>query len=242
MIRIYTDLDSLWDTRRMILTKLAREAGKPFDWDRNFAAVYKQRKYDIFEYPDFGFSEEAYWKRFEARTSEDWVNEQEVFAQPSRLIYNLFKIVRELEFGVGKLLGVDRFELTINTFPYVLSEEQRRELDQVIAGTTSWDFDRQFVSIPHAELTPVYLGQYKYVFKYNLFVGRNETKAFWDRYYQTPPGQTSYIVPDVLAKKSELPDGMDKESAQSLVSKLNLCQAGFVTWIAVDKAYFDYIE
>lgn len=242
MIRIYTDLDSLWDTRRMILTRMAREAGRPFDWDTNFAAVYKQRRFDIFNYPDFGFSEDGYWKRFEERTSGDWVSENEIFAYPSRLIYNIFKIVRELEFGVGKLLGVDRFELTINTFPYVLSEEQQRELDQVIAGTTSWDFDRQYVSVSHDELTPVFLGQFKYVFKYNLFVGRNETKGFWDRYFQTPAGQTTYIVPDVFAKESELPEGMDKESVKSLVSKLNMCQAGFVTWIAVDKAYFDYIE
>ena len=43
-ISVYTDLDSLFDTRRGILHKLALESGNgSFNWDVNFKDIYARR-------------------------------------------------------------------------------------------------------------------------------------------------------------------------------------------------------
>lgn len=241
-VRIFTDLDSLWDTRRMTLERLAKEAGKKFDWNQNFARVYKKRRYDIFDYPEFGFSEQAYWDRYHKRTKEDWVSPTHIYSIPSKLIGAIFGIVRELEFGVGKMLSVGIFELTVNTFPYTLSEDEQSALEKTIKGAIRFPIDLNLVHIPHEELVAKFYSTFQYVFKYDMFVGRDETKAFWDSYSKMLHGATKFIVPDVLGTKNTLPDSMDRTSVKELLSKMNITQGGFVTWVCIDKSYFDYAE
>lgn len=241
-IKIYTELDSLWDTRRMVLRKLAIETGHPhFDWDRHFAEVYKRRKYDIFDYPEFGFSEQAFIDRYAKRSKEDWVDEVDVYALPSKLIKHLFGIVRELEFGVGKMLQTDSFYLTINTFPYQLTSTEQDELERVIRGAIKFHVYLDFIYLEQEKQTPETLHAYHYLFKYNFLVSE-DMKEYWKRYGPSGVTEVKFIVPELLARKEELSIGMEEETPKSLISKINAWQGGKITIVGIPVSIFDYAE
>ncbi|WNV45960.1 hypothetical protein [Aeromonas phage AerS_266] len=241
-INIFTDLDSLWDTRRMILHKLANEHGrKDFDWNSNFADIYKRRKYDIYEYPEFGITEETFISRFEKRSKEDWVDLNTVYAIPSKLIAHLFPIVREIEFGVGKMFQTDSFNLTINTFPYQLSDSEKGELESVIRAAIKFTIGLNFVFIKDEDLEPNFLHAYNYVFKYNFLVSK-AMESYWKKYGNSLNTGTKFIVPELYARKTALPTEMESETPGALISKLNAAQGGKITIISVPVSVFDYKE
>lgn len=241
-INIFTDLDSLWDTRRMILHKLAIESGyKNFNWEQNFAQIYKRRKYDIYEYPEFGITEKTYLSRFEKRSKEDWVDLNTVYAIPSKLINHIFPIVREIEFGVGKMFQTDSFNLTINTFPYQLSDVEKAELGSVVRAAVKFAIGLNFVYIKDEEIEPNFLHAYNYVFKYNFLVSKT-MENYWNRYGKSMNSGVKFIVPALYARKNDLPTEMESETPADLISKLNAAQGGKITIISVAVSIFDYKE
>lgn len=241
-INIFTDLDSLWDTRRMILHKLAIESGKKeFNWNRNFAEIYKRRKYDIYEYPEFGITEQSFLDRFAKRTKEDWVDLNTVYAIPSKLINHIFPIVREIEFGVGKMFQTDSFNLTVNTFPYQLSDVEKSELESVIRAAIKFTIGLNFVYIADEDIEPNFLHAYNYIFKYNFLVSKT-MENYWNKYANSMNSGAKFIVPELYARKGSLPSEMEVETPGSLISKLNAAQGGKISIIAVAVSIFDYKE
>lgn len=239
-INLYTELDSLWDTRRMILIHLAREHGrKDFDWNKHFAEVYKQRKYDIFDYPEFGFSEKSYLERYAKRVKEDWSSPFEYFAVPTRLIDNMFQIVRELEFGIGKMLSMSNFNVTVNTWPYKLNDNEILALKEAISGAVKFHIDISLVFVEPEELSASFLHGFHYVFKYN-YLTSPDMKKYWETFDRVQSTNTKFIVPAILAKKWTMPEELAKETPLDLISKVNASLGGKVTFIPVDKAIFDY--
>lgn len=239
MIRIYTELGSLFDERRMILCKLAREAGHyRFDWNHNFLPVYKERRCDIFEYPEFGFSKEAYDERYARRSKEDFGSRTENFLFPSRLCRDMFQVVREYEFGAGKQLMVTKFSVVVNIWPYALDEYEKEELVAAIKGTVVFPFDVELVNYAPEQLTPYYLHGFDYVFKYDYLLSER-MKNYWDAYAAAPGGAVRFVVPDLFRGKVDLPEGMEAETPKDLIDKLNLVQGGKVTWISCDKRIYD---
>ncbi|QDH47117.1 hypothetical protein PQC07_gp048 [Aeromonas phage D3] len=239
MISIYTELGSLFDERRMILCKLARETvGFKFDWVRNFQQVYQERLYDVFEYPEFGITDERYKERFERRSKEDFADRLENFLYPSKVCRDMFNIVREYEFGVGKLLSVSKFTVTVNTWPYELNDEEQAELIGAIKGTVSWSFDVNLVHLPPQQLIPHFLHGFDYVFKYDYMLSPHMGK-YWELYETSLPSRTKIVVPGVFKGKVTLTDGMEADSPKDLIFKLSAYQGGKVTWIPCDKSIYD---
>lgn len=243
IIPCYTNMDSLFDARRGIITKVAIESGNTtFDWDKNFAAIYRRRRFDYFNQPELGVTHEVYEKRYAQRSIDDFADETQAYIRPSALIRNLFKIVRELEFGVGQMISAASFSLTVNIYPYILSDELLTELSSTIRGAVPFNFSLSFVSIPHDEITPAVLHSYQYVFLYG-FLNSPEYKNYWLNYAFSQSTNTKFIVPDVLAKsEEELPPEMRSEELISLIGKMNITQGGKITWVPYPKTIFDYYE
>ena len=148
-ISVYTDLDSLFDTRRGILHKLALESGNgSFNWDVNFKEIYARRKYDIFNQPELGITQEKYQERFDKRTLDDFADTKCAYVLPSKLINHMFNIVRELEFGVGKMLSNSTFVLTVNLYPFELTAERQQALEETLRGAVKFNIGINFVNIP----------------------------------------------------------------------------------------------
>lgn len=239
MITIYTELGAIFDERRMILSKMAREAGNhKFDWQQNFQRVYQERRYDVFDYPEFGFSPEKYQERFDQRTKEDFGTQVENFLFPTRLCRDMFAVVREYEFGVGKLLQVETFRVTVNYWPYDLNEYELEELHAAIKGTVHFNFDLELITKAPNDLTPHYLHGFRYIFKYDYLTSK-KMERYWSLYGIAALSNARFVVPDVFSVKPTLPEGMEAETPKELIEKLNAVQGGKVTWIPCDKRIYD---
>ncbi|QBZ70772.1 hypothetical protein pETSU_191 [Edwardsiella phage pEt-SU] len=241
MISIYTELGSLFDERRGILTKVARESGNTkFDWDRNFAQIYKRRRMDIFNQPELGITQEKYEARYKQRSLADFEDENEVYIVPSNLIFNMFRLVRELEFGVGQMISAQNFSVTVNLWPYELTEAHAQELQSVMKGAVKFNYTLSFVFIEPSELTPKVLNSFEYVFKYDMLLSP-DMKNYWENYIRMPDSGTKFIVPGILTSR-ELPEEMRGEEPIDLITKMNFTQGGKITLVPVNKTIFDYKE
>lgn len=241
MITIYTEIGSLFDERRGIITKVARESGNAkFDWDRNFAQIYARRRMDIFNQPELGITQEKFEARFKQRTLTDFEDEKEVYIRPTNLIFNMFRLVRELEFGVGQMISAQNFSVTVNLWPYDFTEELAQELQSVMKGAVKFNYSLSFVFIPPEELTPKVLNSYGYVFKYDMLLSP-DMKNYWENYIRAPDSGTKFIVPGILTSR-ELPEEMRGEEPIDLITKMNFTQGGKITLVPVNKTIFDYKE
>jgi hypothetical protein len=231
----------MFDLRRAIITKVALENGNSkFDWDTNFAKIYKRRRYDYFNQPELKITQELYEARYDKRTIDDFEDTNQVYAFPSKLIKNLFKIVRMVEFGVGQMVAASSFSLTVNLYPFVIEGDLLEELGSVIRGAVPFDISLSFVNIPYDEIKPSLLNVYQYVFIYDILVGKYYQK-YWENYGTAANSNTRFIVPDVL-RYVELPEEMRREEPIDIIGKLNVTQGGKITWVPYDKTIFDYSE
>ncbi|QZA70728.1 hypothetical protein AH04_255 [Erwinia phage AH04] len=240
-ISCFTNLDSLFDPRRGIITKVALESGNTkFNWNTNMAEVYKRRRYDYFNQPELGITQEKYEARYAARTINDFADETQCYFYPSKLIRSMFRMVREVEFGVGQMLSVSTFSVTVNLYPYTLTTELLDELESVIRGAVPFNISLSFVKIPYDELTPSVLNGYQYVFIYDFLIGK-DYKVYWENYAASSGSTVKFFVPDMLVYK-ELPEEMRREEPIETIGKLNVTQGGKITWVPCLKTIFDYSE
>lgn len=240
-IEIFASLDDLFDARRGIITKVAIESGKTnFDWKMNYSRIYARRRFDYFNQPELGITDEAFKERYKRRSIEDFADETQVYIRPSKLIHHMFKIVRSLEFGEGQMISADRFNLTVNLFPYELSDELADELASRIRGAVPFNIGLSFVTVPYEEQLPAYLHNFHYVFKYDFLIGE-DMKPYWDAYPSARESKVKFIIPDTLLNKA-IPEEMRSEEPISLLGKMNVTQGGKITWVPVSKTIFDYKE
>lgn len=238
-ITCYTNLDSLFDSRRGIITKVALESGHTkFNWDFNMKAIYERRRYDYFNQPELGITQEKYEARYAARTIDDFADETQCYFFPSNLIRNMFKLVREVEFGVGQILSISTFSLTVNLYPYTLSQSLLDELASTIRGALSFNISLSFVNTPYDAITPSVLSNYQYVFIYDFLIGK-DYKVYWENYAKAINSNTRFFVPDLLVYK-ELPEEMRREEPIETISKMNVTQGGKITWVPCPKTIYDY--
>lgn len=238
MISIYTELGALFDERRMVLTKLAHETGHGgFNWKRDFDEVHRARRNDIFEYPEFGFSEVAYNERFAKRSKADFADQLGQHLFPTDLLNYMFRVVREIEFGVGQMIQVDGYSVVVNIWPYKLTDNEIGVLEQTVKGAVRFPLDIAVIDKPHKDLNPNYLHRFSYVFKYDYLLSLNMEK-YWREYGTTPSSDVKFIVPDVLARKIELPEELEAESLKDLIGKLSIAQGGKATWVCIDKGIY----
>lgn len=241
-IRCYTNMDSLFDARRGIITKVALESGNTkFDWDRNYSAIYQRRKFDYFNQPELGITQEAFDARYAKRSIDDFEDAEQVYIRPSKLIRAIFGLVRSVEFGVGQMISAATFSLTVNLYPYELTTDQQTELRSVILGALPFNITLSFVNIQYDELLPSYLNNYQYVFIYDFLIGK-DYKAYWENYAKAANANTRYFVPDLLCSGKELPEEMRSEEPIETIGKLNVTQGGKITLLPCTKTIFDYVE
>lgn len=230
-------MDSLWDPRRAALIKTALESGNDsFNWDLNFAEIYEKRRFDYFHHPELGITQEKYLENYKNRSLNEFAQGWTV---PSKLIYNMFKIVRVLEFGVGQVLSMDKFHLTVNTWPYEMSDYLMDELASTIRGSIPFTISLSFVSFEDEKISPSLLHGYDYVFIYDWMTNPN-LKNYWSAYGNTHSTNTRFMIPDVLISEDKLPEGMKSEEPITILNKMNIAQGGKVTWVAHPKTIYDY--
>ena len=206
----------------------------------NELVYYFCKVHDYFHQPELGIDNDVYQERFKRRSIDDFADETQAYIRPSKLIHHMFKIVRGLEWGEGQMISADRFNITVNVFPYTLSDDLLTELRSHIQGAVPFNIGISFVRLTYEEQLPKLLHTFNYVFKYDFLTGE-DMKPYWESYAKAPESKVKFIIPDVLTNK-ELPEEMKSEEPIHLLGKMNVTQGGKITWVPVSKTIFDYKE
>ena len=239
-IDIFTDIASLFDLRRGIITHIAREHNPNFTWSL-FDPIYQKRKMDYFIREDIGITPEKYKERYSRISIDDWADEKECYFYPTHLTDSMLQIVRGLEYGETATILMDKLTLTVNTYPFEFSEELRNHLYISLKGAFKIPIDIRFVRLVEDELTGPYLNNYHYVFRYDQLISE-KNKVWFDTLKDIRNLGTKYIVPDLLAKNydPESAGVLRSVSVKEHIGKLSAVMGGTVFFIPVDKKIYQF--
>lgn len=138
----YFDLDALLDTRIAVLANESDELAI-----NALNSDYWNRKQDAFP----GVSKQEFQQLWKARTSD---------ILPLTTRTNIITFVRTLAKEKLSDAAIENMEsspkLVVNIHPYELSDEEAKELIEVLVESTASIFDVQVVNIPNELLTPQY--------------------------------------------------------------------------------------
>lgn len=248
-LSLYTDLGCLFDERRAIITNIILDSGnKNFKWEM-FEKIYDRRNMDYFNQPELGITQEIYIERHANRDMNEWFKRPGLYL-PTPLITEMFRQARLVEFGVGEILGIAHFDLTINTFPYELTEEECELLKTNLLRGIPFPVNINTIYVPYAEQVVSLFERFDYVYKYDLY-----TYPYYENFHLGYGiGQqikTRFILPGLFTHRQEtdkdtgevkfvLNDIFINEGPMIMIDKMNVTQGGKITFIPIDKKVFEY--
>lgn len=242
-IGAYTEIDSIYDSRRGILSLMITEdmAGLNDDlrkqkgdalWEQQFARNYRERRMDSFEYPAFGINREKFLERYNKRSVSDWL-----FYYPSNLRNKLLKMILELEQLVDVPISISGVDLYINTFPYVFDDDMKAQFLSYCKSAFKGLVAVKLLDHDPTKMTALYYKQYNYVFKYDMMLVE-ENKAFFDSLSVTPIPETCVVVPDILVQEVEELCGPIKER----IHAMGIMIGPAIQLVPVEHSTYDYAQ
>ena len=107
-LNVYTELDSLFDSRRATLESLL-----PSNETREgvYAKQYKERKLDLFERKELGITQSIYEQAYDKRDLSLFTN-----IKPTQVLSKLLLLVLDSEQLVGKPIALNVVNITINLY------------------------------------------------------------------------------------------------------------------------------
>lgn len=241
-ITIYTELDSLFDTKRGIIQILLTEQSKlppesrKEESDRIFSTYieknYKNRKLDTFSYDVNGVkvNREKFLKRYSERSLGDWS-----YFYPTNLVKAIRKIVVDLELTGDKPLDIRSMTLYINLHPFNFDEGLIKDLVAHMQTALGRVIKVKTLNTDVSKQTLSYYGKFNYVFKYDAFISE-ETKPLQESIGKVNIPETKFIVPDILVKDSDSFKGETIDRIYALSTLL----APSVVLVPVKHEVYDY--
>lgn len=206
-LNVYTELDSVYDSRRGILQHLMVPEGKDPDevrkakadnlWDMHIADNYKKRTMDRFEHPLFGINKAKFEEAFAQRGLSHWM-----MYYPSNVMYRLLKNVLEMEGLEDKPISIKGIDLFVNVYPYPFDDQLKQSFISFCKTIFKGIVNVKVLDINPAEATAHFYKQFDYVFKYDVLMGK-ESKALMDSLKANPIPNTTFVVPDIEIKETE---------------------------------------
>lgn len=197
--RIYVSLDALLDTRYATIKKIAGDVGEQI-----VSKWYHTRVVDRFGRTDTPLTDEAYRAAYNAR-DEDTLKLSTMTFVPQYLI----NLVSKYTANLGKPLMAGMFDVSINIWPYDLSEERTSELKSIMRTYTADVANVDVVSIPDDKLTLEFIAsQYNICFMYNF---DEWLTLHMEEFKKKPIPQVSFLTP-----KLHLPTASDSDIIKSV--------------------------
>jgi hypothetical protein len=205
VLTAYTELDSIYDSRRGLLQHLMtlditdddkRKAEGDRLWGLYVAKNYEERRMDTFSFPQFGIDRAKFDQLWKERNLSHWL-----MYYPSQFYKEFIKVVIDQETLTEKPIGIKGITLFVNIFPYAFDEEMKKDFLAHCTSAFGGLVDVKLVNTNPAEHTSTYYKQYNYVFKYDFLIGE-DSKKFMESLPQAPTPDTLYIVPNVLVKEA----------------------------------------
>lgn len=204
-IKVYTELDSWFDYRKGLIMGLLADNSLPLEqrltnahtkWEQHIKKQYEDRRFDIYHYPSANINADDFKRAYDQRNINSFI-----YYMPSNLGSLLLKTIMETEYEYEQLTNIKSFSITVNTFPYVLDEEQQKELINSLQGRFK---GRHPITLIHKDVTkatPSFYRTFNYVYKYDILL--NDYKSFMEALPKEPIPETVFFVPDVLLKPVE---------------------------------------
>lgn len=242
-INVYTDIDTLFDTRRGIIERVIRESGyQNFRWEQ-YAPFYNERQIDFFDKPEWGLTHTGYLERFSKRSVDDWVDETYCYFYPTNILSAVLPTVRGIELGSSGVINLSAITLHVNTYPFVLSEALKTQLISHILAAFKIKINVELLYVSFDEQTANFINAYQYVFRYGHLLNR-EFITWFETYPSCRLTGTKIIVPALLSKSpidDPLLTAMNNDPIQRRIEKMSSLQAGKVIFIPLSPNVFDAI-
>lgn len=245
ILYVYTDIDTLFDTRRGIIEKVARLAkGDTFQW-ADYEPIYQSREIDYFDKPDLGITADAYAENFAKRSTDDWVDVEKniCYFYQTGISVSMLPLIRSVQIGANNVITLSAIHLTVNTYPFVLTETLKTALIDNIMGQFNIRIGVSLDFIDFDNQTATYINRFNFVFRYGHLVNP-EFKSWFDTYADCRQEGVKIIVPSLLARTPEadpLLKEMNKDSASRRIEKMSSIQGGKVIFIPLSVSVFDYV-
>lgn len=224
---IYTDMDSLWDTRRAVMEQMLPETE---DWEEHYGKLYKERRLDYFAKPELGITQEGYETAFEQRDLSIFEK-----AFPSRLLPKVLSIIMDVENFVGKPINVGTFQFTVNLWPFVIPDDLRETISTVLSQSIIYNHTIRLISVPYDRQDALFFKPFTHAFKYDV-LGKNG-KALMESLVKHPIPGTKFFVPDICQKE---PDGKYAADPEEIIQKMSVFLASAITLIPMRHDVYDY--
>lgn len=240
-LNIYTELDSIYDPRRAILSWLATEGISDLTlrlreaehkWNLHFEQNYRQRRLETYEFPAFGINRWKFEKAYAERHIGQWS-----FFRPTNVLKKLLKTVFDIEQLEDTPLGIQGITLFLNFFPYKLDEELQEELRVSVVNSLKGIVDVKLVNHNPVDQDSRYYKQFHYVLKYDVMLSK-DSKVFMDSLAQFPIPDVAFFIPDVLLKE---PENLERP-AEDIIFGLSLSASASFRLIPISHDFYDYRE
>lgn len=242
-LKIYTELDSLFDYRRGLLQWLVTEGEEDLDkrkekgddlWELHFKRNYAERRMDSFEYPFFNIDRTKFKELYKERSLKHWI-----MYYPSNLKDTLLSCILDLESLDDRPLSISTVTVFVNTSPYELDEELEQQLIESCTQSFGNIVKVKLIKKDPKSLDAKYFGQYDYVFKYNL-INDEDSSVFIDSVPEYPNPNTTYIVPNVLVKEGK---NLNPEADPGdIIFAFSVTVATAVKLVPMPKEIYDYSD
>ena len=238
-LKVYTELDSLYDYRRGLLQLLMtpnisddalRKSTGDTLWLMHIEKNYKERRYDTFEHAFFNINREKFDALYDKRTISDWL-----MYYPSNFQRDFVKTLIDLEKLGDKPINIQTVELYVNCHPYILDDELK---DMFVKHCTA--AFKGLVSVKLVESDPSahdasYYKQFNYVFKYDAIIGKG-SKALMDSIKGYPIPDTAFVIPDILANKTDEFVGSNTD----LIFSMSVTLGTVIKLVPIKHQFYDY--
>lgn len=244
ILYLYTDIDTLFDTRRGIIEKVGRLAkGNAFQWS-DYAPIYRSRNIDYFDMPELGITPDAYAEHFAKRSTDDWVDVEKniCYFYQTGISCSMLPVVRAIQIGSNNVINLSAIHLTVNTYPFILTDALKNALIENITNQFSVRISVTLDYVAFDNQTADYINRFNFVFRYGHLVNP-EFKIWFDTYATSRVQGTKIIVPALLARLPEadpLLKEMNNDSASRRIEKMSSIQGGKVIFIPLSVSVFDY--
>lgn len=240
VLRVYTELHSLFDYRRGLVQwlitedkgndELRRGEGDAL-WDLHFAKNYKERRMDRYEFPHFDLTDE----KFKAALKD--------VSLTNFLMYyptNFYRMFMEQVIGIEHMgdtpLEFTGVEIYINVNPYKFDTETLIDLRDAINSRFRGRYEVHLIDENPKELTARYYSQFNHVFKYDILLGDYEW--FSKSLESDPIPNTTFYVPDLYLRESKEIKGLPRD----VIFNMSMTLAASVRLIPVAHKLYDYEE
>jgi len=204
-LRVYIPLDSLFDYRQGLVTKLITNEQDDLSkrlvdasnlWAEHFDKRYNDRDIDDYNVPAVGLTNEKFKEAYDNRNINDFA-----FYMPSNLSRILMSQVMNVEMDYDQIPDIRSFKLIINTFPYDMDAELQEVLLESLNARFGGKHEIEFIHKDDRLATPSFYRSFTHVFKYDILL--NDYRPFFDHLNREIIPDVVFFVPSLFLRREE---------------------------------------